>query len=330
MITELPIGRWTQDYKKFLTELEGGDKKEPQIAGFLENHTDTTVHFTISLTDAQAEKLKDQDLYKFFKLESNVSTNNFYLFNEEGHLQHYKTAEEIVEAFYRIRYPLYEKRKQLLLAQYEHSTRMLRNKVRFILAVVNGELNVHNRPRKAILEDLVAMGFDEFPPAEQKALADGTFVSGNELGSEQVNRDGEMQVEEDHEEDSEEDEGDRKTKAKSKAKSKSKASTKDNADAATSRKSGKGQTANLATEDHLLTPGVKYDASTTLRSSNYRYLLDMKLWALTMEEVEHLKELLRQEEEALEKLRATPIKQMWEEDLDDFIEELMNVGELID
>ena len=62
VITELPIGRWTQDYKKFLTELAIPEKKTPVIADFKENHTDTTVHFTIILTPEQAKELEGKDL----------------------------------------------------------------------------------------------------------------------------------------------------------------------------------------------------------------------------------------------------------------------------
>jgi DNA topoisomerase-2 len=49
LITELPIGKWTQDYKSFMEGMMTGTDKSPsKISDFKENHTDTTVSFTVS------------------------------------------------------------------------------------------------------------------------------------------------------------------------------------------------------------------------------------------------------------------------------------------
>ena len=53
----------------------------------------------------------------------------------------------------------------------------------------------------------------------------------------------------------------------------------------------------------------------------------MKLWKLTREEVENLKEQLASKEKELEILQATPVKQMWENDLDAFVDQLLKVRE---
>ncbi|CAN0279504.1 unnamed protein product, partial [Hapterophycus canaliculatus] len=113
-ITELPVRKWTQDYKQFLESLltgaedtkskEGGSKgkgsgkgkgggdkeKTPTrcIKDFKENHTDTTVHFTVTMSMEDLDALEKGDgLYKYFKLESSVSTNNMVLFDQDGHLE---------------------------------------------------------------------------------------------------------------------------------------------------------------------------------------------------------------------------------------------------
>ena len=68
-----------------------------------------------------------------------------------------------------------------------------------------------------------------------------------------------------------------------------------------------------------------FDQRTTDLSKGYNYLLSMKLWRLTLEEVEALKRQLEAKEKELEVLRQTPIKSMWESDLDAFVDELLKV-----
>jgi DNA topoisomerase-2 len=63
-VTELPVGKWTQQYKEFLETLldtEGG-KKEPFIKGYKEYHTDTTVNFEISLSE---KSMKEAEVCAF-------------------------------------------------------------------------------------------------------------------------------------------------------------------------------------------------------------------------------------------------------------------------
>ena len=187
VITELPVGRWTQDYKKFLTELTVPEKKAPMIADFKENHTDTTVHFTVILTPEQAKALEGQDLYKFFKLETTITTTNFNLFDEEGHIHHYSGPQEVIDSFFNYRFPLYARRKEYLVAKLEKETNKLNNMVRFILAIINGELVINNRPRKQIMQDLVRMKFDCYyaeTKKTQSATGDVVVTQEKEDGSE--------------------------------------------------------------------------------------------------------------------------------------------------
>lgn len=168
VITELPIGRWTQDYKQILTEMMLPEKKAPVIADFKENHTDTTVHFTVMLTPEQAQALQGQDLYKFFKLEAAITTSNFNLFSSTGQITHYASPQHIIDEFFEFRLPYYQERKDFLLAKFEKEIRRLSNMTRFILEVVEGKLIINNRPRKDIMQDLVKRKYDPIYPETKK------------------------------------------------------------------------------------------------------------------------------------------------------------------
>ena len=69
VITELPVGKWTQEYKQFLCRLL---QQNALITGFKENHTDTEVMFTLSLKEDVVEEYHNnsEKLMKDFKLTS--------------------------------------------------------------------------------------------------------------------------------------------------------------------------------------------------------------------------------------------------------------------
>jgi DNA topoisomerase-2 len=92
-ITELPVRKWTQDYKEFLEGLvetkektketkeskENAqaavkDKQSITIKDYKEFHTDTTVHFRVSMSPEQMAVAEEMGLVKAFKLETSVST----------------------------------------------------------------------------------------------------------------------------------------------------------------------------------------------------------------------------------------------------------------
>ena len=78
-ITELPIRKWTQDYKSFLDGMaKGSDKHQGEISDFQEHHTDTTVFFTVTATKEKIDEFErfKGGLYGKFKLQTTISTKN--------------------------------------------------------------------------------------------------------------------------------------------------------------------------------------------------------------------------------------------------------------
>ncbi|CAB1111878.1 unnamed protein product [Ectocarpus sp. CCAP 1310/34] len=204
-ITELPVRKWTQDYKQFLESLLPGaeDAKSKDAKGngkskgkgkgaadkdksptrcikdFKENHTDTTVHFTVTMSMEDLDALdKGDGLYKFFKLESSVSTNNMVLFDQDGHLERYESPQHIMEEFITLRSEFYDRRKTSLLNKLQSEWSKLDNKVRFILAVVEDRMQVNNRKKSELLEQLKREGYDLFLPATSKLRVAGSVEDG--------------------------------------------------------------------------------------------------------------------------------------------------------
>ncbi|KAJ8599343.1 hypothetical protein CTAYLR_005347 [Chrysophaeum taylorii] len=163
LVDELPVRKWTHDYKLWLeAQIVGSEKEVAWVKDFKENHTDTTVSFTVTVIDPKS--LDDAEnalggLKTKFKLVANLATSNMNFFDHLGAIVKYDQPRQILSAFYKIRYETYVKRKTLLVSKLEEAVRILQNKVRFVLAVVEGQLVVHNRKRSELLAELQQEGY---------------------------------------------------------------------------------------------------------------------------------------------------------------------------
>ncbi|KAG7377911.1 DNA topoisomerase 2-beta [Phytophthora pseudosyringae] len=166
VISELPVKTWTQSYKQFLESLlDAGTIKD-----FKENHTDVKVLFTITM---EPKALTDTakapgGIVKKFKLESSLSTSNMHLFDAAGHIKKYDNPKQIMEEFYGIRLEFYDRRKKAMLQKLQDQIKLLSNKARFVLSVVEGKLVVNNRKKQELLEELIAEGYDQIAPKLKK------------------------------------------------------------------------------------------------------------------------------------------------------------------
>ena len=161
-ISELPVRKWTRDYKNYLEEMlnpkEG--EKEAEIEDIKEYHTNNTVDFVIRMTPGRLKQIiKNEGIEKKFKINSSLSTTNMVLFDPHGKPKRYGCVEEIMEDFYQLRIQFYEKRKEYLLSKLEKDLELLENKKRFILAVIAEDIKVRNVKKKAIVQDLANKGY---------------------------------------------------------------------------------------------------------------------------------------------------------------------------
>lgn len=163
-ITELPLRRWTQDYKEFLqTMLPGSDKPSKIMAQDVrEYHTENNVHFVVKMNEDNLKAAKEQGLAKTFKLEGSISETNMVLFDSEGKIRKYKNALEILEEFASVRLRMYDVRKKYLVEKLTLEKDLLYNRARFIGMIVAGKLHVNNRKKDDLVKDLTRFKFSKF------------------------------------------------------------------------------------------------------------------------------------------------------------------------
>ncbi|SCV70341.1 BQ2448_1735 [Microbotryum intermedium] len=173
-ITELPIRTWTQTYKEMLESWVVGTEKSPAlIKDYKEYHTDTTVHFIITLTEKGKDAVSKEGLEKCFKMQNKISISNMVMFDPEGKIKKYATPEEVVDDFYDVRLEYYHKRKRFLVDELTNMHEKLSNQARFITMMISKpkQLTLDNRSQADIVKELRAKGFRPFPKVQKAAVA---------------------------------------------------------------------------------------------------------------------------------------------------------------
>jgi DNA topoisomerase-2 len=146
VITELPPGRWTQDYKEYLDGLV--EKK--LIGGFTNNSTTEDVDFEIF-------GYNGKDLVKDLKLRKSFHTSNMHLFHPEKGIHKYTSPEEILKDFVKLRSDHYIKRKEHLLKVLETKATMCGYKSKFVTMVINGDIVVFKRKKDDLERQLAGI-----------------------------------------------------------------------------------------------------------------------------------------------------------------------------
>merc|ERR1719379_394855 len=93
------------------------------------------------------------------------------LFDAEGKIAKYNTSLDILVEFCKLRREVYEKRKDYLVSKLSREREILSNKARFILMVVQGELELRKKKKVDLLRELKQLKFT--PMSELNAIMKG-------------------------------------------------------------------------------------------------------------------------------------------------------------
>jgi len=163
-ITELPVRRWTQDYKEFLqTMLPGSDKKTKiNLYDVREYHTENRVHFVAHMGAQDFNAAKKEGVHDTFKLKTTISETNMVLFDHEGKIKKYKNVIDIMQEFAKVRLKYYDIRKKYLVNKLTIEKELLANRARFIGMIIAKKLHVNNRKKADVVKDLSKLKFRKF------------------------------------------------------------------------------------------------------------------------------------------------------------------------
>jgi DNA topoisomerase-2 len=276
-ITELPVKKWTQDYREFLEDqMPKGEKKKDGaklLEDYTEHHTEKTVHFELQLGHTGCELKDIISFEKAFRLRSSLTINNMMLFDASGKIKKYDTPNEIISDFASTRMTLYEKRKEYLLNRLIRECAILSAKMRFIKLVISGELKIKRRKIRDLCQELRKRGFiavREMPGTPAKGSDKG---GGNDAEQDGAEKD-EDQDGDDNEDDDAGEEGEGE------------------GDAAAAKRA------------------MKKDVA------DFEYLVGMPISTLTFERIAELSKLHDSKQVELTALKKKTPSQLWLDDLD--------------
>jgi DNA topoisomerase-2 len=144
-VSELPPGRWTQDYKEYLDGLV--EKK--MITSYTNNSTTEDVDFEIF-------GYNGKDLVKDLKMRKTFHVSNMHLFHPTKGIHKYESPEEILQDFVEMRLEHYKRRKAHLIDVLEKRAEMCGHKSKFVTMVIEGRLVVFKRKKQELEKEMSA------------------------------------------------------------------------------------------------------------------------------------------------------------------------------
>lgn len=172
IVTELPIGYWTEDFKELLENLiepsidKDGKKTSAIIKDYDDMSKDTDVNFTITFMKGKIEELENSKgdygcngLEKLLKLCTTNTTTNMHLFDADDTLHKYENVNDIIDSYYDTRLKLYETRKNYMINSLEKELILLTNKTNYIQENLDGTIDLRKKKKDEVIEMLKSKGY---------------------------------------------------------------------------------------------------------------------------------------------------------------------------
>ena len=149
-ITELPPGKWIQDFKEHLDDLV-----EKNTIQKYENHS------TETKPDFRVWGFAGDDPVKELGLTKTIHTSNMYLIGPNGAVKKYASPEEILVDYIELRMDLYRRRKSDMITRLKNEMYWIRAKLDFITGVISGSIKVMNEPLDSVKTQLKKRKFED-------------------------------------------------------------------------------------------------------------------------------------------------------------------------
>ena len=179
VVTELPLKVWTSNFadnlktfmkgfkassiKKRKRTAEAEDTKREKTQPFVildvrNNSSDQKVYFEIEFeTPIRPDQM--EELETKLQLRKRLDTLGLVFISPDGKTQTYNNTNEVIDAFYTTRLAIYKKRKAYNLKTMKDELNLLKNKINFIEAIIQGTVVLKNKPVQAVITDLSSKGF---------------------------------------------------------------------------------------------------------------------------------------------------------------------------
>ncbi|TRY52237.1 DNA topoisomerase 2 [Cryptosporidium tyzzeri] len=314
VITELPVRRWTQDYKEWLESTllpapnaDNDNIENSWIIDYRDNSSHESVHITVRMRPEKLQQAEMEGIEKIFRLKSTLSTSNMTLFDHNSRIVRYETELDILKEFIPIRLEMYEKRKNYLLSKLNYEKCLLEQKILFLKLVIQGVIGLSNKSKETLVSDLKKNNIKSIKQVQE--LTQWVGVGGSNLAQNSISGNGI-------------------------GGNSSFFDSGDNSMDYINFEMNSFDYLESSQQDGIL-ESTSYSRETNKGNELklFDYLLSMPLWSLTKEKMELLEADLIKKTEEYEKLLKTSIEEIWNIELDELlkvIEEEETQDELIE
>jgi DNA gyrase/topoisomerase IV subunit B len=139
IITELPIGTWSESYSEYLKSMIGDGIKDVDI-----RNTDEDVNMVVKFDK------NSKDIDNLLKMTSIIKTSNMHVFDKDSRIIKYNNPNAIINDFFDIRMEYYAKRKEHILNNLMNDLSKISAKTKFIIKVNEGILNIKQDTEKVV------------------------------------------------------------------------------------------------------------------------------------------------------------------------------------
>ncbi len=160
-ITELPIGTWNEPYIVFLEKCL--EDKKYGLKDYKDLSTDKEILITLKFNNDVDLDNKQclHNICQKFKLSTNISLTNMYLFDENEKLKHYVSVYEIIDDFVETRMKYYNIRKEYQIKKMEEELKLCSNKFKFINEILEDMIDLRKKKSSEITSLLTVKEYDK-------------------------------------------------------------------------------------------------------------------------------------------------------------------------
>lgn len=178
-ITELPIGKWTDDYIEYLKKIiddgkervksrkekakEKKGRQTRELEKIITDYKDKSGNYRVNINitvkgktlqtliktlakNKEEYKTSKDPIVKKFKLASSIAISNMHLHNAEDKIVKYDYTQDIMQDFYDFRYGIYEKRKAYMIRKLENDYLIAKYRSLYVQYILNEDKN-NNKPK---------------------------------------------------------------------------------------------------------------------------------------------------------------------------------------
>lgn len=155
-ISELPYDMTFKKFDKLLeSKLDNGEIKDKKE--YLDEKD--KIHFTVKLNKGTClkeykTKKSESKIWSQYKLKSVLPDDLLWVLDENKHVRHFESPQDVIKYFVPLRLLKYDDRKKKMVKVLDEKIKINDNLVKFIELVCKGKLKIRNRSKKDIKIDM--------------------------------------------------------------------------------------------------------------------------------------------------------------------------------